>query len=276
MESAVQEAPRPQAQVTRSRTSGASTSGSSAPRDGNTSATAPAAAKDAKKKNMGTGLIRLISLAGPEKSRIMVGCFFLIISSGATVIVPSIFGSVIDSNKDAHKSDSERKDALDKAIIELVVVVAIGSLSAMIRAYCFNYSGERVVAKLRNDLYRSLVRQELAFFDKTRTGELMNRLSSDTATLQDAATVNISMLLRYVLQILGSLVFMFIISWKLTLVMLAVVPFVAMGTAYYGMSIRKFRKEFQEADVQSPSKVQSTQIWWLTVLKLEAEKAARL
>ncbi|KAK3257579.1 hypothetical protein CYMTET_33342, partial [Cymbomonas tetramitiformis] len=77
--------------------------------------------------------------------------------------------------------------------------------------------------------------------------ELMNRLSSDTATLQDAATVNISMLLRYVLQILGSLVFMFIISWKLTLVMLAVVPFVAMGTAYYGMSIRKFRKEFQDA-----------------------------
>ena len=66
----------------------------------------------------------------------------------------------------------------------------------------------------------------------TRTGELTNRLSSDTQVIQNAMTVNISMLARYIVQIVGSLAVMFGLSWKLTLVLLSVVPPVAIGAVW--------------------------------------------
>jgi ABC-type multidrug transport system fused ATPase/permease subunit len=65
------------------------------------------------------------------------------------------------------------------------------------------FQGQRVVARLRVDLFRALTIQETAFFDKQRTGDLISRLASDTQVIQDAATVNVSMLLRFGMQIIG-------------------------------------------------------------------------
>ena len=93
-------------------------------------------------------------------------------------------------------------------------------------------AGERVVARLRVDLYTAVIQQEIGFFDLRRTGELTNRLASDTTVLQNAVTVNLSMALRFGLQALGSIAILLWTSWKLTLVMLAVVPLVAAGAGF--------------------------------------------
>jgi ABC-type multidrug transport system fused ATPase/permease subunit len=73
----------------------------------------------------------------------------------------------------------------------------------------------------------------------------MNRLSSDTATLQDAATSDLSMLLRYLIQILAATGLMFHLSWKLTLVLVAVVPVLAISALRYGRFIKGIRRKFQ-------------------------------
>jgi len=104
----------------------------------------------------------------------------------------------------------------------------------------------RVVYRLRQKIFDAIIKQEIAFFDDTRTGELTNRLSSDTQVLQSAVTVNISMLLRFILQILGSLAVMFYLEPTLTLVLMVVVPVIVLVAKVYGSIVQKLRKKFQD------------------------------
>jgi ABC-type multidrug transport system fused ATPase/permease subunit len=105
----------------------------------------------------------------------------------------------------------------------------------------------RVVYRLRQNIFDSIVKQEIGFFDETRTGELTNRLSSDTQVLQNAVTVNISMLIRFLIQILGSLIVMFYLEVTLTLVLMVVVPVIILIARQYGSAVRKLKKKFQDA-----------------------------
>jgi len=97
----------------------------------------------------------------------------------------------------------------------------------------------------------SVVGQEVGFFDRTRTGELINRLGTDTTVLQNTVTANISMGLRWTVQCIGALGALFIVSWKLTLVMIAVVPLIAISTMVYGKFVRKMSKKLQDALAKS-------------------------
>ncbi|KAI5395636.1 ABC transporter B member 25 [Lathyrus oleraceus] len=86
-----------------------------------------------------------------------------------------------------------------------------------LRAWIFFYSSsERVVARLRKNLFSHLVNQEIAFFDVTRTGELLSRLSEDTQIIKNAATTNLSEALRNSSTAFIGLGFMLATSWKLT------------------------------------------------------------
>ena len=108
------------------------------------------------------------------------------------------------------------------------------------------YACRRIVYRLRQSIFDSIVKQEVGFFDDTRTGELTNRLSSDTQVLQNAVTVNISMLFRFLLQILGSLVVMFYLEVTLTLVLMVVVPVIVLISRQYGSVVQKLRKKYQD------------------------------
>ena len=76
--------------------------------------------------------------------------------------------------------------------------------------------------------------QEVGFFDQARVGELISRLGGDTTVLKDAATSNISMALRWGATVIGGTAYLFFVSWKLTLVMLIIVPAVAVSARLYG------------------------------------------
>jgi ATP-binding cassette subfamily B protein len=128
-----------------------------------------------------------------------------------------------------------------------MVVFAVMGLATAMRAYLFTVAGERVVMRLRQTLFTSLVGQEVGFFDANRTGELTNRLASDTTVLQNTVTVNVSMGLRYLLSVLGAVTILMWQSWRLTLLMLAVVPVVALGAAFYGRALRRISKQVQDA-----------------------------
>ena len=112
-------------------------------------------------------------------------------------------------------------------------------------------AGERVVARLRQTLYASLVRQEVGFFDAHRTGELTNRLASDTTVVQNAATVNLSMLLRNLITCAGAVGIMAFTSWRLTLVMLALVPVAMIAAMFYGRFVRRLSKLAQDAQARA-------------------------
>lgn len=102
--------------------------------------------------------------------------------------------------------------------------------------------------------------QEISFFDSTRTGELTNRLSSDTSVVQNSVTNSVPMFCRYVFQIAGSLVVLMIISWKLTLVMLSVVPPVCIGTAFYAKAVQRYRAPEEHRDTSSARVIKTSML----------------
>ena len=194
---------------------------------------------------------RLLALAGPEKWLLICGTVALFFSSGATMIVPALFGAlirVISTNTTASPQDIEHSQSeLNRVTMLLVIFFGITSIFTFLRGSLFTLAGERLVARFRKRLFESLTRADISFFDKTQSGELVNRLASDSAVIQNAVTVNISMALRFVAQFVVGLILLFVLSPSLTGIMLASVPAVVCGAVAYGSFVRKIGKAYQKA-----------------------------
>jgi ABC transporter fused permease/ATP-binding protein len=183
---------------------------------------------------------RILSLINLEKKTLLLGLFFLVISSIAGLVYPQFVRWMVD-----HVLSVKDHDLLNKVVLGLFVALSVSMVAGNIRYYLFTISGERIVLKLREQLYRSILKQDVAFFDFNRTGDLMSRLSSDCTTLQNTVSVNISQGLRNVGQVIGGFGFMFYTSWKLSLVLIVVIPPVAGMAYFFGRKIRGLSKEFQ-------------------------------
>ncbi len=185
---------------------------------------------------------RVLSLAKPEWRELSMGFLFLVISSAAGLVFPRGIQELLDG-----VLADESGASIDRAALFMLAVLALQALTSSLRYMFFTRSGERVVARLRKELYASILKQEVAFFDERKTGELTSRLASDTSVLQNAVSVNVSMGLRNIATALGALVLIWVISWRLTLVMLAVVPPIAFGAVIYGRRLRALAREVQDA-----------------------------
>ncbi len=185
------------------------------------------------------------SLARPELARLLLATLALIVAAGMGLVYPQAIKIIMNALALPDRAEAKRQIA--QSALGLLAVFAVQGLFSAMRAYLFNLSGERVVAKLRRDLYAAIVRQEVGFFDEQRTGELTNRLASDTTVLQMAVTANISMLLRYGLTVIGGIAILFYTSWRLTVVMLSIVPVVVLGAVIYGRMLRALAKQVQDA-----------------------------
>ena len=183
---------------------------------------------------------RLDETARPERRNILFGLFFLAISSGTSLLFPQLIRWMIDSVLQPKKAE-----LLLPAALGLFAAFTLLGIAGSIRYYLFSVSGERIVLKLRETLYRRILVQDLAFFDSNRTGDLMSRLASDCTTLQNTVSVNVSQGMRNVSQVAGGFAFMFYTSWQLSALMLLMVPPVAAATAVFGKRIRGYSKEFQ-------------------------------
>jgi len=116
-----------------------------------------------------------------------------------------------------------------------------------LRYYLFSVAGERVVTRLREQVYRSIIDQEIGFFDARKTGELTSRLTADATVVQNTVSVNLSMGLRNLVLVVGGLGLLTISSPRLTVLMLALVPPVALGAVVVGRRLSKLAKKAQDA-----------------------------
>ena len=185
---------------------------------------------------------RIMSLARPQARRLLAGTVFLLIASALGLVYPKVIGDIIDQ---ALKAGDRAR--IDNIALGMVVVFLLQGMAMAMRYYLFTTAGERVVTRLRQDLFGSLMAQDVGFFDERKTGELTNRLSSDTTVLQNTVSVNISMALRNAAQALGGIALLFYTSPVLTGLMLAIVPVVAVGAVTYGRKVRGLSKQTQDA-----------------------------
>jgi ATP-binding cassette subfamily B protein len=187
-------------------------------------------------------IVRLVSMAKSEWRALAVGTLFLMLGSGMMLLYPQAIRVVLD-----HALAGGDPGAIDQAALAMVGIFTLQGIAGALRYYLFTTAGERIVSRLRGDLYRAIVLQEVAFFDERPTGELMSRLSADAGVLQNAVSVNVSMGLRHTAMAIGGVALLLYISPVLTALMLAVVPPVALGAVVYGRRVRKLSQRAQDA-----------------------------
>lgn len=189
---------------------------------------------------------RAIELAKSERRALLWGTLFLMIGGALNLSYPWLIGQLIDA-----VTNGGGRAAVNRYASIMIGLFCVVGIATFFRAYLFTVAGERIVANLQQRLFRSLLGQEIGFFDQTRTGELTNRLASDTTVLKNAVTVNVSMALRYLLSTVGAISILMWTSWKLTLVMLLVVPIVAGAAGFYGRALRNISRQVQDALAES-------------------------
>jgi ABC transporter fused permease/ATP-binding protein len=187
-------------------------------------------------------LKKLMKLSRKEWPLIGWGLLFLAISSAALLVYPHSIKKIIDEAI-AQKDQT----ALNMAALLALTVFAIQSVTSALRYYFFTLAGEKTVKRLRSKLFSQIIGQNIPFFDSQKTGELLGRLSSDTAVLQNALSVNISMLVRSIVQATGGLVMLFLTSAKLTIFILIIIPPLGFLAARFGKKVKAISKRAQDA-----------------------------
>ncbi|XP_006212432.3 ATP-binding cassette sub-family B member 10, mitochondrial [Vicugna pacos] len=192
---------------------------------------------------------KLLRLAHPERWRLTAAVGFLAVSSVITMSAPFFLGKVIDVIYTNPTVDYSYN--LTHLCLVLSGVFLCGAAANAVRVYLMQTSGQRIVNRLRASLFSSVLRQEVAFFDKTRTGELINRLSSDTALLGRSVTENLSDGLRAGAQASVGIGMMFFVSPNLATFVLSVVPPISILAVIYGRYLRKLTKVTQDSLAQA-------------------------
>lgn len=185
---------------------------------------------------------KLFQLSREEWPLLIQGLIFLGISSAALLAYPHAIKKLIDEAL-VNKNYAD----LDRAALIALVVFIIQAVTSALRYYFFTIAGERTVKRLRSRLFHQIIGQGVPFFDQQKTGELLGRLSSDTAVLQNALSVNISMLMRSLVQALGGLAMLFFTSSKLTIFILLIIPPVGFLAARFGKKVKAISRRSQDA-----------------------------
>ncbi|KAK8733379.1 hypothetical protein OTU49_006610 [Cherax quadricarinatus] len=143
------------------------------------------------------------------------------------------------------------KQNLQRICVALCGVFLTGAAANFGRVYLMNVAGQRITRTLRSSVFSAIMRQEIAFFDVNKTGELINRLSADTAVVSQSLTMNISDGLRSIVMASAGVGMMFYMSTELAIVGLSIVPPVALMAVWYGRYVRKITKSVQDTLAQS-------------------------
>ena len=140
---------------------------------------------------------------------------------------------------------------LDQAVMVLLGVIVVMAAASYSRFYLVSWIGERVVADLRKAVFNHVVKLSPAYFEVTRTGEIMSRLTTDTTLLQVVVGTSASIALRNSLLLVGGVVLLLITSPKLTGLVFLVIPLVVMPILIYGRRVRRLSRASQDrvADV---------------------------
>lgn len=185
--------------------------------------------------NYKAGWLDLIHLVAPDLHLIAAAFIFLLAAALMQVYIPRLTGNALDELVDGETNNSNdwSHSKFVSIIKQLVVASILGGVFAGIRGSIFTLIGGRVNVRLRVRLLESLLKQEIGFFDVTKTGDITSRLCSDTTLVGDQVSLNVNVFLRSTVQAIGVLIFMFFVSWQLTLLTFLTVPVtIALSTIY--------------------------------------------
>jgi len=211
---------------------------------------------DKDKKKLGAGLkelFRLYRFLRPYRVPFALGMFFLLISTGASLMFPKFLGNMVDlANR------GKMVDEISRTGVILLMILVIQAIFSYSRTRLFVYVSEKTMASIRQHVYNHLIRLPMTFFAEHRVGELNSRISSDVSLLQNSLTDTFADLLSQLLIITGGIALMMVSSFKLTVFMLSIIPAMALFAFFSGRAIRRYSKKAQAFVAESNTIVEET------------------
>jgi ATP-binding cassette, subfamily B, bacterial len=185
-------------------------------------------------------LITIFKYAYPYRLKYFLGLIALAFSIGTSLLFPKLLGEIL--------AVLEKKSAysINQVIVVLVIVLVLQSVFSFGRVYFFTQVSERTIADIRKSLYSKIISLPIHFFEQRRVGELMSRITSDIGMLQGLITTTVAEFIRQVITIIVGVVIISLISWKLTVFMLATFPILIVVALLFGRYIRKLSAEAQK------------------------------
>jgi ATP-binding cassette subfamily B protein len=218
----------------------------------------------------------LLPFVRPYRGMLAAALIALLVASVAMLALPVALREVID-----HVVTAKDSGALDRCLIGFLAASVIFGVSAALRFYLVTWLGERVVADLRTAVYRRVVRMDPLFYETTRVGEVLSRLTTDTTLVQAISGVNLSIILRSSLSLTGGLVMMGLTSAKLMGIMLVLIPVVVVPLIVIGRRVRRLSRASQDriADTsglagETLNAIQTVQAFTLEELQSEKYRSA--
>ncbi|RYJ38695.1 ABC transporter related protein [Flavobacterium anhuiense] len=194
----------------------------------------------------------IFTYAGHHKWKFFIGLIFLLLTGATALAFPKLMGMLVDCVK------NKNNDEANTIAIGLVAILFLQSFFSFFRLSLFVNFTENTLANLRLALYTNLVKLPMTFFSQKRVGELNSRISADITQIQDTLTTTIAEFLRQFILIIGGVILLATESFKLTLLMLSVVPLVAVAAVIFGRFIRKYSKKVQDQVAESQVIVEET------------------
>lgn len=195
-------------------------------------------------RNAASGLRSLGILwrfARPYRGRMLLAAVALVVAAACFLVLGQGLRQVVDSG--FARGDGT---ALNQALAALFGVIVLLAAAVYLRFYQVSWLGERVVADLRQAVFGRLLEHSPVFFEDTRTGELVSRLTADTTLLEQVVGTSVSMAVRNTLLGIGSLVMLALTSWKMTGLVLLVVPLVVGPIILFGRHVRRLSRASQD------------------------------
>jgi ATP-binding cassette, subfamily B, bacterial len=186
-------------------------------------------------------LARLGSFLAPYRTRFVVAGIALLIAAGCALAIGQGLKIVVDRGFSAGDAGQ-----LDRALFGVLAIIAVMATATYVRFYGVSWIGERVTADLRKRVFDHLLTLSPGFFEITRTGEVISRLTNDTTMLESAIGSSLSMALRNVVLGVGALILLMLTSLKLTLLVLAGLPVVLLPIILFGRRVRRLARTSQD------------------------------
>lgn len=182
----------------------------------------------------------------PYWKRLLISALCLTIASLLSLVLPWVLRDLVDS-----VFASQDYSLLNRIVGSLVTVFLVQMVFGYANGYLLAWVGERIVADLRAQLYRHLLRLSLRFFSERRVGEIMSRVTNDVSVVQSAVGSNFVGLIQQIVTLVGGITMLFVINWRLTFLTLLVAPIVAAAVFFFSRRLRNISMEVQDrlADV---------------------------
>jgi len=197
---------------------------------------------DKKNEKAFTSLLPIFAFIKPYKMMVVSALIALLLTAAVNLSLGQGVKFVIDNGFIAGSQEQ-----LSSAILILIAMISLLAIGTFCRFFLMSLLGERVSGDIRKAVFNKIVSLHPSYFEENRSGEIMSRLTTDTALLQSIVGSSFSMALRSFLMLIGGIIMLLITNLKLTLIVLACVPLILIPMMVFGRKVRKLAASSQDA-----------------------------